>query len=247
MLRKRRRKPAAPRNERARIAKVAHAILRAKYGVSARFVAVLLTALAIANAWIASPAAQSRTDTSSGIASEVAHINAARSTFQKRERILTGTSAEGTSVEAYLESGRYREIVVEELGETSRTMSFFYFDPSSNLIRARVRLVGYKTYPRYDPSDVTPHKHLIVDPTDKLLADDTYDFAGGRLVRWASFGHIKSPSAPQHAQRQAAVAKDAQFYVDFMDTPPAAGEDESAAWTCVRGSDDRCERFEQEP
>jgi hypothetical protein len=187
-------------------------------------------------------AAQSRPQAANNTDDHVAQIDAALPRMQMQSRILTGTSPEGTSVEAYLSDGRHQKIVVEALGETGRTISYFYFRRDS-LIRAWVRWIGYKSYPRVDLKSVPPHKHLVIDPTDKILGDDTYDFVDGRLERWASFGKVNHPTRSEYAKRQADILADAQLYARFMNTPSPAGQEDGGAWACVPGPDSRCATF----
>ena len=193
-------------------------------------------------ACLAPASAQQQMPAVASIGHQVAQIDAAQPRLQLRDRLLTGTSPEGTSVEAYLQGDSYRKIVVEALGETGRTISDFYFERGA-LIHARVRQIGYKNYPQYDLSKVPPHKHLTIDPTDKILADDAYDFTGGHLLHWTSFGRNNPKTDPEFRRRQEKVLADADLYVRFMNTPPTSGAKSGGAWTCIRGADDTCATF----
>ena len=153
-----------------------------------------------------------------------------------RSRILTGTSSEGTSVEAIMQNGQYIRIVAEALNENGRTTSDFRFD-NGRATRARVIRVGYKGYPDVDLVTVPPHNHLVVDPTDVVISDQAYDL---------------TPRAPPCASTECASGRkeartQAQLYVRFMNTPPKHGTAEDAGyWDCIGGADQGCTSFKQE-
>ena len=153
-----------------------------------------------------------------------------------RSRILTGTSSEGTLVEATTRNSQYDRIVSEELNENGYTISDFRFDhgspTSAHIVRA-----GYKGYPNTHQAGLPPHHHLVVDPTDVVLCDQAYDL---------------TPKAPPCPNTECADARkeartQAELYVRFMNTPPKLGTSEDDHyWDCVSVGDENCSSFKQE-
>jgi len=154
-----------------------------------------------------------------------------------RTRMLIGTSSEGTEVDAVMQHGQVRRIVAEALNETGRTMSDFHFDHGS-LVRARIIRVGYKGYPYANMPAVPPHKHLVIDPTDTVLDDNTYDFSATHATPCTK--DAECARGQKEAQQAAAT------YVRLMNTPsPGMAEDEGD-WQCVPGGNAGCTGFRHE-
>ncbi len=175
-----------------------------------------------------------------------AGIEAALPALSVQTRLLTGEAPEGTSVDAYRKAGEVEKIAVESLLETARIFREFYFERGS-LVRARVRFVGYSTYPRPDSKAVPPHRHWQIDPTDQLIADDVYDFTDGRLTGWTSFGAAARAGMADYAASQRDILASAQMFAALVNLPaPLASDgtpDTDAVWACVPGDGVLCQSF----
>ena len=148
-----------------------------------------------------------------------------------RSRILTGTSSEGTSVEATTRNGQYTRIVAEALNETGRTIEDFRFD-HGHPVRARIVRVGYKGYPDVNLAAVPPHQHLVIDPTDTVISDRTYDL---------------TPKAALCTSPDCATARqDAALYLRLMNTPSPGRAEDGGNWVCTPAGNPACPAFTQE-
>ena len=139
-----------------------------------------------------------------------------------------------------MKNGRYARIVAEALNETGRTISDFRFS-NGDLTQAHVIRVGYKGYPDVNLAKVPPHDHLVIDPTDVILSDETYNYASGNYTSGAvPCGSSECDSARKEARTEASL------YVRLMNTPsPGLAEDESY-WDCTPAGDAACPIFKRE-
>jgi hypothetical protein len=176
------------------------------------------------------------------VAAQVSAIDAAQPRLAQRSRMLLGTAPEGASVEAFLEHGAYRKIVVEALGEAGRTISVFYF-AQGVLLRAEVRVIGYPGHPAADLARIPPHRDLEMAPGDMLLGDDVYDFQGGALLRHLRSGQQAPAPEPGAAQ---AVQAQARSYVALMQAPGPPGHPDEGAWRCLPDGHGACGEFRPE-
>jgi hypothetical protein len=175
-----------------------------------------------------------------------AGIDAALPALSVQTRLLTGEAPEGTSVDAYRKAGEVEKIAVESLLENARIFREFYFERGA-LVRARVRFVGYNTYPRYDPKAVPPHRHWQIDPTDQIDSDDVYDFTDGRLTGWTSLGAAAKAGMAAFAASQRDILADARMFAALMNMPAPMARggtlDADAVWACVPGTGISCQSF----
>jgi hypothetical protein len=167
---------------------------------------------------------------------------AAPSQLIKQQRILLGTTPEGAFVTACRDKGQIRALIVEVLNEAGYTITDYVLDRGM-LIRARSRRYGYKGWPHPDVRTSPPHRPLTVDHTDRILADELFEFKDGRLMVWRSFGRPSPVTAPEAAQRGTDVGAAAAEYLAFMNTPAPPGVHDGGTWSCVRNGNGRCVSF----